>query len=77
MAEIGEVVVERAGKRYKSVRLVFGSHYLVEIAEDQGRVRLILGATHHGISADASEVGGELECFINELRVAHPENIVD
>ena len=35
------------------------------------------GATHHGFKADASEVGGELENFINEIRRAHSKNSVD
>ena len=63
---------------YQHVRLVFGPHYFVELhREPDGKVTFVLGATHHGFRADASEVGGELEDFINEIRSAHPNNIVD
>lgn len=64
--------------QYRSVRIVFGPHYFVELARgDQGGVSFSLGATHHGFRADASEVDGELERFINEIREAHPGNRVD
>jgi hypothetical protein len=63
---------------YTRVRLVFGPHYFVELhRERSGGVTFVLGATHHGFKADASEVSGELERFINEVRQAHPENMVD
>lgn len=45
--------------------------------ERDGAVTFRMGATHHGFKADASEVGGELEGFINEIRCAHPANSVD
>jgi hypothetical protein len=60
------------------VRVVFGPHYFVELhREDSGNVIFVLGATHHGFKADASEVNGELEGLINEVRSAHPGNAVD
>ena len=60
------------------VRLVFGPHYFVQLhREETGSVTFVLGATHHGFKADASEVNGELEGYINELREAHPRNVVD
>lgn len=63
---------------YQDVRLVFGPHYFVELhRERDGKVTFVLGATHHGFKADASEVGGELEHFVNEIRRAHPNNEVD
>jgi hypothetical protein len=63
---------------YQHVRAVFGPHYYVELRrESDGKVTFILGATHHGFGADASEVGGELEDIINEIRRAHPNNMVD
>ena len=47
---------------YESVRLVFGPHYFVQLKlEDLGAVTFVLGATHHGFKADASQVNGELE----------------
>jgi hypothetical protein len=46
---------------YESVRLVFGPHYFVQLKlEDLGAVTFVLGATHHGFKADASQVNGEL-----------------
>jgi hypothetical protein len=60
------------------VRLVFGPHYFVELQrEDSGSVTFVLGATHHGFRADASEVGGELEALIEEIRRDHPGSVVD
>jgi hypothetical protein len=63
---------------YTRVRLVFGPHYFVEIhADESDRVTFIVGATHHGFKADASEVGGELERLINEVGESHPEKAID
>jgi hypothetical protein len=63
---------------YQYVRLVFGPHYFVELHGDEnGKVTFILGATHHGFRADASEVNGELEQLINEIRETHPDKSVD
>jgi hypothetical protein len=60
------------------VRLVFGPHYYVVLERrDDGKVNFILGATHHGFKADASEVGGELEELIQEIRRGHPQLVVD
>lgn len=62
----------------KDVRIVFGPHYFLELhADAKGRVTFVLGATHHGFKADASEVGGELERMVGEIREAHPNNVVD
>jgi len=76
---IRTVEVEKDARgNYKHVRLVFGPHYFVELhraADDT--VNFVLGATHHGFKADASEIGGELEDFISEIREAHPNNLVD
>lgn len=76
---IRTVEVSKDGQgNYKSVRLVFGPHYFVELhQENEGGVTFVLGATHHGFKADGSEVNGELEKFINEIRHSHPENVVD
>ncbi len=63
---------------YTRVRLVFGPHYFAELhRETSGAVTFVLGATHHGFKADASEVSGELDRFINEVRQTHPGNMVD
>jgi hypothetical protein len=76
---IREIEIEKDAKgAYKHVRIVFGPHYFLELqSAARGRVTLVLGATHHGFKADASEVGGELEQFIGEIREAHPKNLVD
>jgi hypothetical protein len=58
------------------VRLVFGPHYFVELHWEESDT-FVLGATHDGFKADALDVGGELERFIDEVRQAHPENLLD
>jgi len=69
---------KNAKGEYQNVRLVFGPHYFIELhLERGGEVTFVLGATHHGFKADASEVGGELERFINEIRGSHPDSTVD
>ena len=60
------------------VRLVFGPHYFVELElKSDGRVAFSLGATHHGFQVDASQINGELERLIEEVRRAHPEHKID
>jgi hypothetical protein len=78
MGKIREVTLkkDRTG-RYERVRLVFGPHYFVELSEDGGKLTFVLGATHHGFKADASQIGGQLESFIEEIREKHSENRVD
>ena len=60
---------------FASIR--FGPHYVVEVRQDGANVSFSLVYTHHGFSADASEVNGELECIINGVRSAHPEATMD
>lgn len=63
---------------YNHVRLVFGPHYFVELHRGAGgSVSFTLGATQHGFKADASELNGELEKIIEEIRRAHPNMKVD
>jgi hypothetical protein len=63
---------------YESVRLVFGPHYFLELhSGDDDAVTFVLGATHHGFKADASEVNGELERIIEQVRLSHPRGLVD
>jgi hypothetical protein len=74
MAKIRSVVVE--GNResgYKRVQVLFGTNYFLEIVEDDGRVSFLLGAHHAGFRADASELHGELEKYINEIQERHHE----
>lgn len=64
--------------RVTDVRLVFGPHYFLELhAPAGGGVEFLLGATHHGFRADASEVNGELEHIIREVRESHPQSTID
>ncbi len=60
------------------LRVIFGPHYIVELlSEPSGNTQFVIGATHHGIHADASAVGGELDGVINALRGKFPEKKVD
>jgi len=61
----------------KQIKVNFGPHYFVDIFEKDGKATFVLGATHHGFMVDASEVNGELEKIIYEVRGAHPDKTVD
>ncbi len=76
---IRSVEVQKNAKGdYSHVRLVFGPHYFVELQlQPSGGVDFVVGATHHGFKADASQVNGELERIIQEIRAKHPANVVD
>ena len=74
MPAIGVEIVERnPDGSVKGVTVRFGPHYFVDVFVENGRTVCQIGATHHGIKADASEVMGELESFIEELKARHPE----
>jgi hypothetical protein len=68
--EVGNVSTDR-------VRIAFSPHCYVEIWKDKEKVQFVLGATHHGIKADASTVGGELEKMIEMMRREFPKSTVD
>lgn len=75
MAKIRSVVVE--GNRdagYRRVQVLFGTNYFLEIVDEDGRIRFLLGAHHTGFQADATEAGGELQKYINEIQERHPES---
>ena len=73
-----DVTSERgAGGEVETIRIRFGPHYIVEVHDDRSSVTFTLVATHHGFTADASQVGGELEDVIQEVRSAHPGAAVD
>lgn len=73
-ARIEEPAIERdASGRIKLVSLVFGPHHFVDVYVEGGRVHCSIGATHHGIRADAADVNGEFEQLIDALKRAHPE----
>ncbi len=60
--------------KINSMGFAFGPHYFVQVDIRDGKATLCFGATHHGIAADASEVNGELEQIVEELKLAHPDN---
>jgi hypothetical protein len=71
---IEEPTIERdKNGRIKSVRVVFGPHHFVVVDIEGGRVQCAIGATHHGVRADAAEVSGDFESLIDELKRAHPD----
>lgn len=76
---IREVNLEKdQSGNYKRLQVVFGPHYFLELmTNERGKVTLVLGATHHGFKADASEVNGELEKIIYEIRKSYPETVTD
>jgi hypothetical protein len=68
--EVGTVSTDR-------VKIAFGPHYFVEVSNKGGRIQFVLGANRHGIKADASMVGGELEKMIEMMRREFPKSKVD
>lgn len=73
-----DVTSERdAGGDVVAARIRFGPHYVVEVRNEGSRVTFGLVATHHGFAADASDVDGELERIIDDVRRAHPHTEVD
>lgn len=41
---------------------------------DEGWVEFLLGAHHTGFKADASEIQGQLQKYISEIKDRHPES---
>ena len=62
---------------FENVKIEFGPHYFVDIMKDNNGVKFVLGATHHGVMLDASEIGGELERAIEQLRKKNPKRTLD
>ncbi len=68
-----EVEYDEEGKIIK-VFVQFGPHYFIDIMPNEiGDLTIYLGATHHGFKARATDVGGELEDIIYEIRDKHPD----
>ena len=59
------------------VRIQFGPHHFVEVFQEDEGVKFVVGATHHGFLADASEVPSQLENVVEEIRASHPDLAVD
>jgi hypothetical protein len=74
---IEEPEITRDSKgRITAIRLVFGPHHFVDVYRDgdahDGRVRVAIGATHHGVGADAADVPSEFEKMVEQLMNLHP-----
>ena len=69
----GEFALAQADR----VRVTFGPHHFAEIFREDGRVKFVVGATHHCFLANASEVPSQLERLVEEVRAAHPDLAVD
>jgi hypothetical protein len=67
-----EIVRDGSG-RITSIAFAFGPHHFVQVDIEGGRVHCAIGATHHGIRADAAEVNGEFEQLVDELKRSHPD----
>ena len=74
--ELVDLKKDKNGK-IKKLTVFFGPHHFVNIEADKGKINFRIGATHHGIKADASDVPSELENFVNEIRRNHPKNGID
>ncbi len=75
MANIRAVVIEGDREHgYRRVQVLFGTNYFLEIADDNGKVSLLLGAHHEAFKADASEARGELDRYIREILERYPES---
>ena len=76
MAKIRAVVVEGDREQgYKRVQVLFGTHYFLEIVDDEGKVSFLLGAHHQAFKADASAAQGELAKYIEEIMERHPQSV--
>ncbi|MFC4427166.1 hypothetical protein [Deinococcus navajonensis] len=60
----------------EKLSVCFGPHYFMQLQNIGGTVEFTLGVTHHGMTFDASEVGGELEQAMNAMsRAGRAENL--
>ena len=72
---IREVKVQKAPDgTTEQVSIVFGPHFFVVIDAQSGHLKFTLGATHHGVTLDASTISGELEQAIDTLRSQYPNS---
>lgn len=67
---------ERTGQ-ITSASIRFGPHYMAQVIDDGGNTTFQLVSTHHGFAVDASELDGELERLIDDVRASHPHTVVD
>jgi hypothetical protein len=57
------------------VTIKFGPHYYLRVEDNQGQVSFSLGTTHHGFTADASDVNAKLENIINHIKEKFPDTV--
>lgn len=65
------------GQNVNTIRIVFGPHQFLNIKKENNRISFEIGATHHGVKFDASDVDGELYQAIEKLRELYPSNKTD
>lgn len=71
---IGEPsIVRDSNGKINELQVHFGPHHFFQLRREDGRVKCAIGATHHGIEADASDVPSEFEKLVNELQAKHPD----
>jgi hypothetical protein len=71
---IDEPEIKRdAGGKITEVRVHFGPHHFFQLRRDGDRLKCAIGATHHGIEADGSDVPSRFEQLVNELQRQHPQ----
>jgi len=59
------------------VSVRFGPHHFLVIYRRDNQVKFAVGATHHGIQADASTVPSELEAFLGNILETYPDAAID
>ncbi len=59
------------------VKIVFGPHHYINITKEDDGITFNIGATHHGVTFDASKVDSELYRAIEELRRLYPNHKQD
>jgi hypothetical protein len=60
-----------------SQRITFGPHYYINLTIENNKQFIEIGTTHHGVKFEASEVDGEFEQIINQLREEYKANKTD
>jgi len=64
-------------KKIQEQYLTFGPHYYIKLTNENNKQFIELGCTHHGVKFNASNVNGEFEQIINQLRTQFPKNNTD
>jgi len=76
MAKIRSVVVEGSREQgYKRVQVLFGTDSFIEITDNNGQIKCLLGSHAGGIELDGSEAKGQFAQIVHELMERHPEAV--